>query len=504
MMSRRMLRLATTLGLAAAVAACGHIHNPFPSGGHGHGHGGGKSKYTGTGERISLLAPGDELKVSDALKGQDFLPAATRSRSPHWPLPGGTPEQSVEHVDAGHDFQIAWRTQVRTRRQPRLPRHGAADGGGRPHLRHGRRGDGLGASTPSDGRSVWRTDLAMPRSSATAKPSAAASPTPTASSTSAPATASWRRSTPPRGKLIWRTTTDAPIHAAPTVADGRVFAESTRRQPDDLRRRHRRAGLDLPGPDRAGADPGGVQPGGLRRRPGRLLRLGRAGGAAGADNGNELWTDELSRTNRTSALSEIRDIAGRPVIYKGDVFAVSHAGVMAAIDLRTGNVRWTLPVTAITTPWPAGDVVYRQSTLAGKVICASRDNGQIYWIDRPERRRQAKQKDRGDLVGPDPGRQPAGRWSPTRARRWRSIPRPARCERRIKIGSRRAAQPDRGRRHALCRDRGGRADRDPLIGREPPHGAQTRHRRAAERRQVDPVQPAGRAQAGASSTTGRA
>ena len=45
------------------------------------------------------------------------------------------------------------------------------------------------------------------------------------------------------------------------------------------------------------------------------------------DNGTELWNAPLSHTTRTNALSEIRDISGRPVIYKGDVFAVSHADV---------------------------------------------------------------------------------------------------------------------------------------------------------------------------------
>ena len=65
-----------------------------------------------------------------------------------------------------------------------------------------------------------------------------------------------------------------------------------------------------------------------------------------AANGNELWNAALSRTSRTNALSEIRDIAGRPVIYKGDVFAVSHSDVMAATDLRTGAARWTLPISA--------------------------------------------------------------------------------------------------------------------------------------------------------------
>jgi EAL domain-containing protein (putative c-di-GMP-specific phosphodiesterase class I) len=56
-----------------------------------------------------------------------------------------------------------------------------------------------------------------------------------------------------------------------------------------------------------------------------------------AANGNDLWSEALSRASRTNALSEIRDIPGRPVIYKGDVFAVSHSGVFAATDLRTGQ-----------------------------------------------------------------------------------------------------------------------------------------------------------------------
>ena len=96
-------------------------------------------------------------------------------------------------------------------------------------------------------------------------------------------------------------------------------------------------------------------------------------------NGNDLWNEGLSRGSRTNALSEIRDISGRPTIYRGDVYAVSHAGAFAAIDLRTGAPRWTLPVTSTTTPWPAGDVVYVVSK-AGEVICVSRESGQVYWI----------------------------------------------------------------------------------------------------------------------------
>ncbi|MEI9890976.1 MAG: PQQ-binding-like beta-propeller repeat protein [Caulobacteraceae bacterium] len=98
-----------------------------------------------------------------------------------------------------------------------------------------------------------------------------------------------------------------------------------------------------------------------------------------APNGADLWTQALSQSNRNNALSEIRDIAGRPVIYRGDVYAASHAGLFSAIDLRTGAPRWTLPLSSQDTPWAAGDVVYVIST-TGQLVCAARDSGQVYWV----------------------------------------------------------------------------------------------------------------------------
>ena len=98
-----------------------------------------------------------------------------------------------------------------------------------------------------------------------------------------------------------------------------------------------------------------------------------------AANGNDLWNEALSRASRNNALSEIRDIPGRPVIFQGDVFAVSHSGVFAATDLRSGQARWTLPITGITSPWAAGDVVYVVDK-SGQVVCVARESGAVYWI----------------------------------------------------------------------------------------------------------------------------
>jgi outer membrane protein assembly factor BamB len=180
------------------------------------------------------------------------------------------------------------------------------------------------------------------------------------------------------GKVGWRARTEQPVHGAPTVVGGRVFAVA----------------LDntLLTYDAATGAPGWTYQ--ALSEPARILRSSTPAvegdtvvAAFGSGelvalrtaNGNDLWNEALSRASRTSALSEIRDIAGRPAIYQGDVFAVSHSGVFAATDLRTGQARWSLPVVGITSPLPAGDVVYVVSK-DGQLICAARESGQIYWI----------------------------------------------------------------------------------------------------------------------------
>ena len=192
------------------------------------------------------------------------------------------------------------------------------------------------------------------------------------------------------GALGWRTRTEAPVHAAPTVFGGRVFAVDVN---DEL----------LAFDAATGAQAWTYQ---ALTEPARILAASSpavendtvvASFASGelvalrASNGNELWNASLSRANRTNALSEIRDIAGRPVIYKSDVFAVSHSDVFAAVDLRTGTARWTLPVSAITSPWPAGDAVFVVDQ-SGQVICAARESGQIYWIKDLNAGRKKKQR----------------------------------------------------------------------------------------------------------------
>jgi outer membrane protein assembly factor BamB len=183
---------------------------------------------------------------------------------------------------------------------------------------------------------------------------------------------------PNSGRVNWVTRTDAPLHDAPTVSDGRVYVVDV---DDELLTFNAASGA----PDwtyQALTEPARMMVASSPAVANGTLVASFASGelvALRSDNGTELWNQPLSHTTRTNALSEIRDIAGRPVIYKGDVFAISHADVMADTDLRSGQVRWQIPLSGITSPWPAGDVVFAVGQ-DGTVICASRESGQLYWI----------------------------------------------------------------------------------------------------------------------------
>ena len=96
------------LGGCSTVSKVGSL-NPF----HGKDHDtrSADAKAKSRANRIPVIALNDQLKVADALKGQDFLIPAPAPQA-DWPTPGGTLEQAVENVDAAPAFQIAWRKSI--------------------------------------------------------------------------------------------------------------------------------------------------------------------------------------------------------------------------------------------------------------------------------------------------------------------------------------------------------------------------------------------------------
>jgi outer membrane protein assembly factor BamB len=362
--------LAALMVAALGVSACSTVDrlNPFK--------GSAPKEVATEGDRISIISADQKLEPAEALKGVDFALPPPEAVA-EWPLPGGTPEQSMGNVTAGANLAIVWRKGI-----------GAGSKGGElitapPVAAAGKvfTMDGQATVEAHDaqtGALVWRinmrpTDNKRDREGFGGGLAYAGGKLYMTSGFRLVA-----QLDAASGRVGWRARTEQPIHGAPTVFGGRVMAvalDNTLLTFD--------AATGAPGWTYQGlSESARILASSSPAITGDTVVAAFGSGelvALRTANGNDLWNNALSRASRTSALSEIRDIAGRPVIYQGDVFAVSHSGVFAATDLRTGQARWSLPVVGITSPLPAGDVVYVVA-VDGKLICASRESGQIYWV----------------------------------------------------------------------------------------------------------------------------
>lgn len=356
------------LGVAcASVVACGSVAKLNPL-----NRNKGPQAVAAKGERIPVLTFDQGVTPSETLAGADFQlppPAAVMA----WPAPNG---EVIEHADAAPAFEIAWKKDI-------------GEGSGRksqvtapPVAIDGRiyTMDGDAEVTATDaktGAKVWQTNVRQ-----TSKRDKEAFGGGLAVANGKVFVSSGYRVMAAldaaSGKVLWRKTVESPIHAAPTASGSRVYAvdvdnqiiafdQETGEQSWSYQALAESARI-LRASSPAVAGDAVIAP----FSSGELVALRSA-------NGNILWNESLARTSRTNALSEIRDIPGRPAVYRGEVYAVSQAGVMAAVDLRTGNSKWQLPVSSVNSPWPAGDVVYVLDK-AGEVICVNRDNGQVYWL----------------------------------------------------------------------------------------------------------------------------
>jgi len=370
-MTPRLKSFATVLIIAALGASgCSTVRkiNPF--------HGKEIKEVATEGDRISILSADQKLEPAEALKGVDFaLP--TPEPVTDWPLAGATPEQSIANVNASPSLTVAWRKGIgMASKEGELIIAPPILAAGKVYTLDAR--STVSAHNALTGAELWHvnmrpTDNKRDREGSGGGLAYAAGKLYMTSGFRLVA-----QIDATTGRVGWRARTEEPIHGAPMVAGGRVLAvalDNTLLTFD--------AETGAPGwTYQALSEPARILAASSPAVSGDTVVAAFGSGelvALRTANGNDLWNEALSRASRTSALSEIRDIAGRPVIYQGDVFAVSHSGIFAATDLRTGQARWSLPVVGITTPLPAGDVVYVVST-DGKLICASRESGQIYWV----------------------------------------------------------------------------------------------------------------------------
>lgn len=180
------------------------------------------------------------------------------------------------------------------------------------------------------------------------------------------------------GEELWRTQAAAPFHAAPTAAAGRVFAVTNTSELVALDAATGAVSWTY----QAIAEPARIRSASSPAVDGDTVIAPFASGEVIAlltANGRRLWVDSLSRSGRLTSLSAINDIAGRPVVEAGVAYAASHSGVLAAIDLRTGQRIWGRSFASTQTPWIAGDVLYAVS-VDGELAALDKATGGVYWV----------------------------------------------------------------------------------------------------------------------------
>lgn len=340
------------------------------------------------GERISVMALERSLEADPRLASLEVvLPRPYVNED--WPQPGGYADNAMHHLQASGPLDVVWTADA-----------GAGSSGSRvlataPILAEGRLYS-LDAETTvysidaATGKEVWEVDLTPEeedsdegRGGGVAYEAGRVFVTTGFGEVVALDAAS--------GEILWRTAAGTPFRAAPTANGGRVFTITSDNQMICVNQadgailwRHR--GI---------VESAGILAATSPAVSGSIVIVPYSSGelyALRVENGNTLWSDSLTRTGNVTSLTELNDIAGRPVIDRGRVYAVSHSGRAVAIDIRTGERVWTRNIAGVQTPWVAGGFIFTV-TLEAEVVALSRRDGRIRWIQQLQRFEDEEDRD---------------------------------------------------------------------------------------------------------------
>lgn len=360
-------------------------------------------------ERISILAL-DETILADPrfAAGGIVIPPSYRNVS--WPQPGGEADHTLHHLSGPVSLEQVWRVDLdaSSSRRARLTSP--------PVIADGRifvidAEARVSAINLEDGKRIWRTALTpdvkekfrLREAFSRTKPAhigfgggVAFDGGKVFVTSGFGFAAALNAET---GEEIWRAETNAPVRTAPTAFQGFVYFVTNTNELVALNQTDGTKEWNFQSFEEAARILSSASP----AAAGDLLVAPFSSGeliAFLSNSGQSVWNDTLARNTRLTALSTLNDIAGAPVIDRGLVYVVSHAGRLAAIDIRSGNRIWEAPIASVQMPWVAGDFIYVVS-VDSQLVCVSRQDGAIAWVQDLERfENEKKKKGRITWAGP--------------------------------------------------------------------------------------------------------
>lgn len=360
----RILRIAAIALAAGSLAACETVDDYLGRG----------EKITIKGERVAVLNTDQAAKADATIADVEVkLPAAQTNAD--WAQPGGSASNALQHLSAKGALNEVWSagigsgstSSVRLMASPIV-------GGGRIYTLDAEAS--VRAFDADTGAEVWARDL-TPEDRDSDKGfggGVAFDKGRLYVSTGFGFVVALDAAS---GEQIWKRDGTTPFRMAPVVLDGKVYVATQENQMLAMNASDGKVVWD----HRGIAETAAILRSNSVAVDGDLVVAPYSSGelfGLRADNGRVLWSDTLSRGGQLTPLASVSDIAAKPVIDRGLIFAISHKGRFVAINARTGERAWTIDVGGTQRPWVAGDFVYVVTDEA-KVLCVTRTSGKIRW-----------------------------------------------------------------------------------------------------------------------------
>ncbi len=360
------VRLAVGLALVSLVAACSSAENLI-------------NKFTGNsgakfaGVREDALGK-DTAHQSQLATAPVVVPAAVTNQS--WAQPGGTPSNVMQNLALNIDLRQVFSIDA--------GRGSDSDGrltappivvGGRVYVLD--TGAKVRAFSATTGAPLWKTSLVPKgRDGDGAYGGGLASDGVRVYATTAFGEALALDAG--SGTILWRKQFDGPIHGAPTVADGRMYFVTLTNEVDALSTadgsplwHYQATGesasvLESTSP---AVDRGVVV---LPHTTGDLSAFGTA-------DGRLLWSTSLSSADPVASAGNLNDVAARPAMADGQVYAVGQSGRLVAMLAASGSQVWSDDISGNQMPWVAGDYVF---LISGRrnLVAIQRSSGGVRWL----------------------------------------------------------------------------------------------------------------------------
>ena len=351
--------------LALSLTACDTIDSIF-----------GKTKVPLAGDRVSVFAERREIEPDkDAASLTVTLPAPVTNDS--WPQSGGFVDNAMQHLATVDQPRVAWTADIGAgSSSERLLTTPPVVADGKVFVKDAQ--SSVSAYRADTGERIWNVTLA-PEKARDADEFGGGVAFYGGRLFVTTGFAEVFALDANTGSEIWHSSVSAPVRGAPLVFGDRVFAISIDNKLQALAAVDGATLWSFAGLQEVAGYVGGASP----AASGDLVVAPFSSGelvAIRPNNGRSVWNESLVGRNREArAFGNIVDIRGRPVIDRGLVLAMGSAGILAAVDLQSGQRQWDRNVGGSQTPWVAGRFVFVVSNSAD-VVALDRQTGKVKWV----------------------------------------------------------------------------------------------------------------------------